>query len=97
MKKLFNILIIISILFTLVACSKSRIVVCTVVEVDNNSLIVTPVDGSFELNSSDRFSVNKSHVLEDVKVGDTIEIKYSGEILEIYPAIFSDIVYVKKK
>ena len=65
----------------------------TVTEVNGNTMIVKPVDGSWELNSADQFSLSASLLDEGVTpaVGMTLEITYDGSILEIYPASFSGI------
>ena len=58
-----------------------------IIEADEHSLLVEPVEGSAELSSSDRISIPieympKSHT---PKVGDIISIQYNGEIMESYP------------
>lgn len=65
----------------------------TVIEVNGNTMIVKPVDGSWELSSADQFSLSASLLDEGVTpaVGMTLEITYDGSILEIYPASFSGI------
>lgn len=62
----------------------------TVVEATNNSILVKPIDGSAELNSSDKFSVPNDEQLE-LQIGDLIEITYNGDILELYPAQFGEV------
>ena len=65
----------------------------TITEINGNTMIVKPIDGSWELSSADKFSLSVS--LLDVgvtpTVGMTLEITYDGSILEIYPASFSGI------
>ena len=65
----------------------------TVTEINGNSMIVKPVEGSWELSSADQFSLSASLLDEGVTptVGMTLEITYDGSILEIYPASFSGI------
>ena len=65
----------------------------TVIEVNGNTMIVKPVDDSWELSSADQFSLSASLLDEGVTptVGMTLEITYDGSILEIYPASFSGI------
>lgn len=65
----------------------------TVIAVNGNTMIVKPVDGSWELSSADQFSLSASLLDEGVTpaVGMTLEITYDGSILEIYPASFSGI------
>ncbi|MGG7177387.1 hypothetical protein ACQPU1_07350 [Clostridium paraputrificum] len=61
-----------------------------VLEVQENYLLVEPIEGEDELKSSDRIKVTKDIVskagVPDVKVGDEIRIVYNGEIMESYPA-----------
>ncbi|MCM1145203.1 MAG: YobA family protein [Blautia sp.] len=57
----------------------------TVIERNNDTILVKPVDGSLELNSADKFSISNEEELE-LQVGDLIEIAYNGDIMESYPA-----------
>ncbi len=57
----------------------------TVLEINNDTILVGPADGSLELNSADKFSISNEKNL-DLQVGDLIEIVYNGEIMESYPA-----------
>ena len=65
----------------------------TIMEINGNTLTVTPVEGSWELSSSDKFFLSAQHLDESVTptVGMTLEITYDGSILETYPASFSGI------
>ena len=65
----------------------------TVTEITGNTMLVKPVDGSWELSSADQFSLSASLLDEAVTptLGMTLEITYDGSILEIYPASFSGI------
>ena len=65
----------------------------TVTEINGNTMLVKPEDGSWELSSADQFSLSASLLDEGVTptVGMTLEITYDGSILEIYPASFSGI------
>lgn len=62
----------------------------TVIEATDNSILVKPIDGSLELNSSDEFSIPNKEQLE-LQTGDLVEIIYNGEILESYPAQLGEI------
>lgn len=62
----------------------------TVIEATDNSILVKPIDGSLELNSSDGFSIPNKEQLE-LQTGDLVEIIYNGEILESYPAQLGEI------
>lgn len=59
-----------------------------ILEIRDTFLIVEPVIGSWELNSSDKIEVSLRDVTlpEGAKVGDMIEIDHDGMILETYPA-----------
>lgn len=68
-----------------------------VIKIENETMLVEPISGSFELNSADRFSVStkKFDDSSKIQVGDIVEIKYDGYILETYPASFSNIYSFK--
>jgi len=59
-----------------------------VIEVLDKSVMVQPVDGSNELNSSDRISIalNNIDIKFNLVVGQIIKITYDGIIAESYPA-----------
>ena len=61
--------------------------VATVLEISGNSVLVEPVIGEEELQSSDRISVNTTN-LGDIgaEIGSDVEIYYTGGIMETYPA-----------
>lgn len=59
-----------------------------ILEIHEGFFLVAPVEGSMEASSADRIEVpmeNMDPSLEP-EVGDIIEVEYSGEILETYPA-----------
>ncbi len=69
----------------------------TVLGKDENSLMVEPEEGSSELSSADKISVSlgdavlvnsegEEITIEDIEVGDKIQIFYDGAIAESYPA-----------
>lgn len=64
-----------------------------VMDINGNTLTVKPVDVSWELSSSDIFTLSAQLLDEDVTptIGMTLEITYDGSILETYPASFSGI------
>ncbi|MCM1263969.1 MAG: DUF5301 domain-containing protein [Butyrivibrio sp.] len=62
----------------------------TVIETNDGTIVVQPVDGSLELNSADKFSISNKEELE-LQVGDLIEIAYNGEIMESYPAQLGEV------
>lgn len=62
----------------------------TVIEINNDTILVKPVDGSLELDSSDQFILsNEDHLA--LQIDDLIEIDYNGEIMESYPAQLGEV------
>ena len=61
--------------------------IATVLELSGSSVLVQPVDGEEELQSSDKISVNTAS-LGDIgaEVGSDVVIYYTGGIMETYPA-----------
>ena len=57
----------------------------SVIETNDDSIIVKPVDSSLELDSADKFYISNEENLE-LQIGDLVEISYNGEIMESYPA-----------
>ena len=68
-----------------------------ILEDHNGYYLVKPVEGSWELNSADRIEVpiRNAHPSPEPEIGDVIEIEYSGEILETYPARIADVYSIK--
>lgn len=62
----------------------------TVMETNNDTILVRPADGSSELNSADKFSIPNDGKLE-LHAGDLIEITYNGAIMESYPAQLGEV------
>lgn len=62
----------------------------TVIETNNDTILVKPVYGSLELDSADQFSIPNKEELE-LQAGDLIEISYNGEIMESYPAQLGEV------
>lgn len=65
----------------------------TVTEINGNTMLVKPVDGSWELSSADQFSLSASLLDEGVTpaAGMTLEITYDGGVMETYPAQFGNV------
>jgi len=65
----------------------------TVTEINGNTMLVKPVEGSWELSSADQFSLSASLLDEGVTpaVGMTLEITYDGGVMENYPAQFGNV------
>ena len=71
--------------------------VAVITEIQNGTLLVRPVDGSWELSSSDSFSIPIQHMpaSPEPRVGDMLQIKYNGYILETYPASLGEIYSIE--
>ena len=68
-----------------------------ILEIHDGNYLVKPVEGSWELNSADRIEVpiRNAHPSPEPEIGNVIEIEYSGEILESYPAQIADVYGIK--
>ena len=68
-----------------------------ILEICDGNYLVKPVEGSWELSSADRIEVpiRNAHPSQEPEIGDVIEIEYSGEILETYPARIVDVYSIK--
>ena len=68
-----------------------------ILEIHGGHYLVKPVEGSWELNSADRIEIpiRNAHPSPEPEIGDVIEIEYSGEILETYPARITDVYGIK--
>lgn len=68
-----------------------------IIEINNGRLIVEPVEGSAELESSDSFSVPIEHMdaSPEPQVGNIIEVFYDGSIEETYPAMLGTVYFVR--
>ncbi len=68
-------------------------VIVALTKIDGSTLLVKPEDGSWELISSDSFSIPKDRLSDDIKQeeGMWLEVIYSGSVNETYPASFSGI------
>lgn len=62
----------------------------TVIEINNDTIFVQPVDGSSELDSADKFSIPNDENLK-LQVGNLLEITYNGNIMESYPAQLGEV------
>ena len=68
-----------------------------ILEIHDGHYLVKPVEGSWELSSADRIVVpiRNAHPSPEPEIGNVIEIEYSGEILESYPAEIADVYGIK--
>ena len=62
----------------------------TVIEVADDWILVESVGDSLEHNSADIFSIPNKEKLA-LKIGDTVEIIYNGDIMESYPAQLGEV------
>jgi len=103
MKKLLAIAAALCIALLLAGCTAESdtpdtcVMRATVTEIDQSAMLVTPEEGSWELSSSDCFSVPIAHMESspEPQVGDRIEILYGGGICETYPATLEQIISVR--
>lgn len=63
-----------------------------VLEINDDSMLVAPLEGETETATSDKFRIHL--VPDDVAVGDTVRIWYDGMIQELYPAILPNVDHV---
>lgn len=70
--------------------------VAKITEVRNGSFVVSPVEGSKELKSSDAFIIPVANMnpSPEPEAGDELIIVYCGGIEETYPAKFGNIISV---
>lgn len=99
MKKYISYILLILCVLALIGCgeSSSSTFKATILEITDNSYLVEPVEGSVELKSADQIMVAMKNLDSSLEpeVGDIIEIKYSGTIMETYPAQISDVLGIK--
>lgn len=78
-----------------------------VLEISESTILVEPLEGSSELNSSDKIIVPKIadnmmisyNCFDEIKAGDIVNIVYDGEIMETYPAQINPVfaITIKEK
>ena len=105
MKKSISIILSILWILFLMGCSKKEPVgdppsvsfKANVLEINDQTYLVEPVEGSDELKSSDRIVVSMKNMnpSPEPKVGDVIEITYDGSIAESYPAQITEVYGIK--
>ncbi|MBR6259666.1 MAG: hypothetical protein IKR21_05580 [Oscillospiraceae bacterium] len=69
----------------------------TITDISNGVLYIKPIPGTPEASSSDSFTVpivNMPPSPEPI-VGDSVEVKYNGEILETFPATLGEIYHIR--
>ena len=63
---------------------------------NDTQLLVEPVEGSPERNSSDQIVLHLPQALDTLKPGDRIIVGYDGEIAESYPAQIFNVAFIKR-
>lgn len=63
---------------------------------NDTQLLVEPVEGSPERNSSDQIVLHLPQALESLQPGDRIIVGYDGEIAESYPAQIFNVAFIKR-
>ena len=58
----------------------------TIIETYDDTMLVKPEEGSKEIKSSDKISVNITKINDFFEIGNKVKITYDGHILESYPA-----------
>lgn len=81
----------------IVECGIGSVFQAKILEIGEGSYLVEPAEGSLELKSADQITVPITHLESSLEpeVGDIIEIIYSGEIMETYPARLAEIYYIR--
>lgn len=81
----------------IVACRVGSVLQAKILEIVDKTYLVEPVEGSPELNSADKITVPITHLDSSLEpeVGDLIEIYYSGEMLETYPAKLQEVSAIR--
>lgn len=101
---LFLILAVVMTTFFVTGCAKKEaeestttILTATIMEINGENILVTPVEGSWELSSTDCISVSMENMSdsEEPEIGDTVEITYNGEIMESYPSQLGNVTNIK--
>ena len=77
--------------------TQSKVFQARILDIYDELFLVEPVQGSSELNSADQIELPMKNMdpSREPLVGDLIEISYSGEILETYPARLKDVFNIK--
>lgn len=71
----------------------------TILEIDENSILVEPVEGEDILRSADRVSVSTGVLdpedVPEMEIGDRVRISYAGGVMESYPAQLGDLQLIE--
>jgi len=103
MKRFTGLALCLILAFGLVACAsgneksgKDTTFEAQIVDIDGDTLIVEPAEGSKELQSANAISLSKDGYTgeEELEIGMKVEITYNGEILETYPAQLGEVTKI---
>jgi len=92
MKKVILIICIALLTLGMVACNKQSdetenvFFEGTIIELEGSSAIVEPFEGQDIRSSADKISIDLSVSDDTFKIGDKVEVEYTGEVMESYPA-----------
>ena len=103
MKKLITLLLTLTLIFgVFVSCEKpnetdtasssedtsaEHVFRAIVIEINESSVLIEPLEGEGERNSADRIRIDVSDLDDiDAAVGSIVEVTYDGYIMETYPA-----------
>lgn len=105
MKKYSSILLSILFILSFMGCGKKEPVgdppsvsfQATILEINDQTYLVEPVEGSNELKSSDQIVVPMKNMnpSPEPEIGDVIEITYDGSIAESDPARITEVYGIK--
>ena len=72
--------------------------VATVLEIDENTLLVEPVAEEEILQSGDRVSINTGNMepedVPEMEEGDRVRIFYTGDVMESYPLQLEEVQFI---
>ncbi|WP_371723356.1 hypothetical protein [Isachenkonia alkalipeptolytica] len=74
--------------------------VATLLEIDENTILVEPAEGEDLLQSGDRVSINTDTLdpgdVPEMEGGDTLRIFYTGDVMESYPLQLEEVHIIEK-
>lgn len=91
MRKTYVFILLLAFSLLLMGCSKGKkdqySFKAKILEINEDSILVEPFEGEDIRSSSDKISFSKEKLEDiDLSVGDKVEVKYTGRVMESYPA-----------
>ena len=92
MKKTILLLLVFLVLSISTSCTQDktgdeRSFLATIIEISGNTVVVEPLEGEDILHSADRITFSNNDLDEiNASAGDIVNILYTGEVAESYPA-----------